>query len=77
MFMHSPSDIFGSLISDTEDFIGDLQSNRGENIYSSARSSPALSPHPHFRSDSVQSSKTKKFDMSALCPMQGHSKDKV
>lgn len=77
MIIHSPSDIFGSLISDTEDFLGDLQSNREENIYNSARSSPAFSSHRNYRSESAQSSNAKKFDMLAMCPMQGHSKDKA
>lgn len=54
--MHSPSNIFGSLVSDTEDFFDDLQSHRdsiGRNIYGSTGSSPAFSPTPPFRTNSA------------------------
>lgn len=71
MFMHSPSDVFGSLISDTEGFLDDLQSNRGENIYGSAISSPSFSPKPPFRSGSAKTKpkKTLSQDSEAMCPM--------
>lgn len=53
VFMRSPSDVFGSLISDTEEFLEDLQLNRGSinnNMYMpSTPSSPGLSPTPPFR----------------------------
>lgn len=45
VFMHSPSELFGSLINDTEDFFEDLQIHResSSNIHSSI-STPAFSP---------------------------------
>lgn len=49
VFMHSPGELFGSLITDTEDFFEDLQihreptSNIPSNLHSSA-STPAFSP---------------------------------
>lgn len=53
VFMHSPSDVFGSLISDTEDFLEDLHINHrnslGTNTYTSSSpspSSPPFSPTP-------------------------------
>lgn len=63
--MHSPSNVFGSLISDTEDFFDDLHSNRGSigrNAYGSTVSSPAFSPTPPFRTNSAN----KKPEKSAL-----------
>lgn len=53
--MHSPSNVFGSLISDTEDFLDDIHSHRGSfgrNV-GSAVSSPAFSPTPPFRTNSA------------------------
>lgn len=55
VFMQSPSNIFGSLVSDTEEFFDDLQSHRdlmGRNIYESTASSPAFCPTPPFRINS-------------------------
>jgi len=56
VFMHSPSDVFGSLISDTEDFLEDMQMNHrnslGANVYTSSTPSPTtppFSPTPAFR----------------------------
>lgn len=47
VFMNSPSEMFGSLINDTEEFFEDLTSNRGStagsNLHSSV-STPAFSP---------------------------------
>lgn len=45
VFMHSPSELFGSLINDTEDFFEDLQIHResANNLHSSV-STPAFSP---------------------------------
>lgn len=34
VFMHSPSELFGSLINDTEEFLEDLQSHRGTSVNS-------------------------------------------
>lgn len=56
VFLHSPSDVFGSLISDTEEFLEDYQMNHrsslGTNIYSPISQSPTtppISPSPQFR----------------------------
>lgn len=57
VFLHSPSDVFGSLISDTEEFLEDFQMNHGggsmgTNIYSptsQSPTSPPLSPASQFR----------------------------
>lgn len=56
VFLHSPSDVFGSLISDTEEFLEDFQMNHrgslGTNIYSPISQSPTtppISPPPQFR----------------------------
>ncbi|XP_055544527.1 soluble guanylate cyclase 88E [Wyeomyia smithii] len=52
-FLHSVSDVFGSLISDTEDFLEDLQhrnSLSNTQYTSSPPSSCAFSPPPAFRS---------------------------
>lgn len=65
VFMHSPSNVFGSLISDTEDFFDDLHSHRGSfgrNAYGSTISSPAFSPTPPFRTNSA----SKKPEKNAL-----------
>lgn len=54
--MHSPSNVFGSLISDTDDFLDDLHSHRGafgRNACGSTVSSPAFSPTPPFRTNSA------------------------
>lgn len=53
--MHSPSDVFGSLISDTEDFLDELNHRTGldRNVYGSSASSPAFSPTPPFRTNSA------------------------
>lgn len=48
VFMHSPSELFGSLINDTEEFFEDLSYNRGKvesaNNLQSSVSTPAFSP---------------------------------
>lgn len=57
VFLHSPSDVFGSLISDTEEFLEDFQMNHraslGTNVYSpisqSPPNTPPISPPPQFR----------------------------
>lgn len=54
--MHSPSNVFGSLISDTDNFFDDLHSQHGSfgrNAYGSTVSSPAFSPTPPFRTNSA------------------------
>lgn len=60
VFMHSPSEIFGSLINDTEDFFEDLSNNRGKdsanNLHSSV-STPAFSPRRIPRALSSSSGK--------------------
>lgn len=65
VFMHSPSNVFGSLISDTEDFLDDIHSHRGSfgrNACGSTVSSPAFSPTPPFRTNSA----SKKPERNAL-----------
>lgn len=58
VFLHSPSDVFGSLISDTEEFLEDFQMNHrgsgslGTEVYSPVSQSPItppISPPPQFR----------------------------
>lgn len=54
VFMRSPSDIFGSLILDTEEFLEDLQISRGSLVNSATnnngdRSPTGFSPTPPFR----------------------------
>lgn len=45
VFMHSPSELFGSLINDTEDFLDDLHTRReSTNNLHSSLSTPAFSP---------------------------------
>ncbi|XP_055301154.1 soluble guanylate cyclase 88E [Sitodiplosis mosellana] len=48
VFMHSPSELFGSLINDTEEFFEDITNNRkvesASNLQSSVQSTPAFSP---------------------------------
>lgn len=45
VFMHSPSELFGSLINDTEDFLEDLHTRReSTNNLHSSLSTPAFSP---------------------------------
>lgn len=61
VFMHSPSEVFGSLINDTEEFFEDYNGKRsslGTNVYSGASSpSPQFSPTSNFRLGSVPKSK--------------------
>lgn len=59
VFMHSPSEIFGSLINDTEDFFEDLQIHResAHNLHSSV-STPAFSPKRASRSVSSTAMKS-------------------
>lgn len=60
VFMHSPSELFGSLINDTEEFFEDLTNNRekdgssASNLHSSV-STPAFSPRriPRAQSSSA------------------------
>lgn len=48
VFMHSPSELFGSLINDTEDFLEDLHTRReSSNQLHSSMSTPAFSPKRH------------------------------
>ncbi|XP_003736729.3 soluble guanylate cyclase 88E isoform X1 [Drosophila pseudoobscura] len=50
VFMRSPSDIFGSLILDTEEFLEDLQMSRGSLVNSNNHPPPCgFSPTPPFR----------------------------
>lgn len=56
VYLHSPSDVFGSLISDTEEFLEDFQMNHrgsiGTNVYTPISQSPItppISPPPQFR----------------------------
>lgn len=57
VYLHSPSDVFGSLISDTEEFLDDYQMNhRGSmgtnDVYTPISHSPItppISPPPQFR----------------------------
>lgn len=56
VYLHSPSDVFGSLISDTEEFLEDFQLNHrgslGTNVYTPICQSPItppISPPPQFR----------------------------
>ncbi|XP_059610596.1 soluble guanylate cyclase 88E [Phlebotomus argentipes] len=53
VFMHSPSDMFGSLISDTEDFFEDLQTHRAQSppsprsLYHQRLSASKIKPRRH------------------------------
>lgn len=68
VFMNSPSDVFGSLLSDTEDFLEDLSMNHrgslGTNVYTSTAQSPSTPPYtpetPYFRIGTAPT-KTKHF----------------
>ncbi|XP_053679980.1 soluble guanylate cyclase 88E [Anopheles nili] len=54
-FMHSVSDVFGSLVNDTEEFLEDLQhrSSLSNTLYSASTPSPCpFSPPPQFRTKS-------------------------
>lgn len=56
IFMRSPSDIFGSLILDTEEFLEDLQYSRGSLVNNGTTSTVcAYSPAPNFRIGSAPS----------------------
>lgn len=54
--MYSPSDLFGSLISDTEHLFDEIQNHRSmdKNVHGSPTPSPSFSPIPKFRSGSVR-----------------------
>lgn len=62
VFMHSPSELFGSLINDTEEFFEDLSYHRGKvesaNNLQSSLSTPAFSPRRIPRALSSSSGKT-------------------
>lgn len=54
--MYTPSDIFGSLVSDTEHLFDELQSHRasGRNVHGSPTPSISLSPTPEFQGGSLR-----------------------
>lgn len=59
VFMHSPSEVFGSLVTDTEDFFEDLQTRRDSNVnLNSIVSTPALSPPRNYNLNSKPISMT-------------------
>lgn len=54
--MYTPSDLFGSLVSDTEHLFDELQSHRSleRNVHGSPTPSTSLSPTPEFRGGSLR-----------------------
>lgn len=60
--MYTPSDLFGSLVSDTEHLFDELQSHRSldRNVHGSPTPSLSLSPTPEFRGTSQAKNTTEK-----------------
>ncbi|XP_055377567.1 soluble guanylate cyclase 88E [Condylostylus longicornis] len=77
VFMRSPSDVFGSLISDTEDFLEDLEISRRNSMAPSSPTSSCFSPTPPFRIGTAPSkskpSNPDKFTEEELASMEQES----
>lgn len=80
VFMQSPSDVFGSLISDTEDFLEDLQSHRDTTTKGNevvlATPSFNLSPKQSATMTSTISGATSKFGQSISKDLSRFEKDR-
>lgn len=70
VFMHSPSELFGSLINDTEDFFEDLTNNRkGESANNLQSTTPSFSPRRIPRALSSSSSSNRYIPPSTAPPI--------